>query len=282
MGDWAGNNSWSKDCEAAYFTAEDGKLSITAVADGNIRSFVKSALITSGVNDKNEPYYDWWHAEFVPGENNTIAFREGGDNPADVAITAGQVLTYDFNAGTATIEDGEVFVPAITIDGDFAEWDEIASAEPADAFKAFKITNDAKNFYFYIETDPGTRLWSGGAYLYLYFDLDNDLTTGAYSGSTGMGANNYEAYAFMYLFKGTAEAPEIATNDGGGTAEGLTFDNVVIAGNNPATASDIVKMEIVIPRANFTTQVKAGDVIGVGSYRSKDGGNIHYAGYTVL
>ena len=61
----------------------------------------------------------------------------------------------------------------------------------------------------------------------------------------------------------------------------MTMDNIVIAGNQPATSSDIVKMEIVVPRANFTTQVKAGDVIEVDSYRSKDGGNVYFPGYVV-
>ena len=59
------------------------------------------------------------------------------------------------------------------------------------------------------------------------------------------------------------------------------MDNIVIAGNHPATSSDIVKMEIVIPRANFTDQVNAGDVIEVDSYRSKDGGIIFFPGYVV-
>ena len=170
---------------------------------------------------------------------------------------------------------------SIKIDGNFDDWANVASAEPAGQFKAFKVWNDADNFYFYVECDPGSRLWSGGAYLYLYFNFKNDLTQGAYSGSTGMGDNKYDAYIFMYLFGGSADAPKIENNPNGGEAKGMTLDNIVIAGNQPASASDIVKMEIVIPRANFTDQVKAGDVIAVNSYRSKDGGNINFPGYVV-
>ncbi|MBO4742418.1 MAG: BACON domain-containing protein [Bacteroidales bacterium] len=170
---------------------------------------------------------------------------------------------------------------SITIDGNFDDWADVPGVEPAAAFNAYKVTNDADNFYFYIETDPGSRLWSGGAYLYLYFNFTNDLTQGAYSGTTGMHDNKYDAYIFMYLFGGSADAPVIENNPNGGEAKGMTMDNIVIAGNKPASSSDIVKMEIVIPRANFATQVNAGDVIAVDAYRSKDGGNIYYPGYVV-
>ena len=169
----------------------------------------------------------------------------------------------------------------IKIDGNFDDWASVPGAEPSGAFNAFKVWNDANNFYFYVESDPGSRLWSGGAYLYLYFNFKNDLTQGAYSGSTGMGDNKYDAYIFMYLFGGSADSPKIENNPNGGEAKGMTLDNIVIAGNNPASASDIVKMEIVVPRANFTDQVKAGDVIAVNSYRSKDGGNVYFPGYVV-
>ena len=181
----------------------------------------------------------------------------------------------------AIAEAGAVQTAGITIDGDFSDWDDVPGAPESDSFKTFKIWNDADNFYLYVETDPGSRLWSGGAYLYLYFDFDNDLTTGAYSGSTGMGSNSYEAYCFMYLFGGDANAPKIENNPNGGSAKGMSLDNIVIAGNNLATSTDLVKMEIVIPRSNFDDQVTAGSVIGVGSYRSKDGGSVFLSGYVV-
>ena len=182
---------------------------------------------------------------------------------------------------TSIVEEALPSEVSITIDGNFDDWAGVPSAEPSDAFNAFKVWNDADNFYFYVETDPGSRLWSGGAYLYLYFNFKNDLTQGEYGGKTGMGEHLYDAYIYMYLFGGSADAPEIVDNPNNGTAEGMTMDNIVIAGNHPATSSDIVKMEIVIPRANFTDQVNAGDVIEIDSYRSKDGGIIYFPGYVV-
>ena len=163
----------------------------------------------------------------------------------------------------------------IKIDGNYDDWANVPSAEPSDAFKAFKVWNDAENFYFYVETDPGSRLWSGGAYLYLYFDWDNNLTTGEYSGTTGMGSNKYEAYTFMYIFENnTVGAPRSDS-----VAKGLKLDNLKIAGTDSSAA--VVKFELSIPRADFDQQVKAGDVIGINSYRSKDGGNVYFPGYVV-
>ena len=282
IGDAWGADAWDFNApDAVKFVADGQVMKATVVNNSSAVRLASKVTPTAAIDGVTTPngWIDWWKTEFVYFDGK-IAYRGAGGDQDRVAVEAGKEITLDFNAGTVTV--GEPFVPAVTIDGNFDDWAEVAGAEPADAFKAFKVNNDAKNFYFYIETDPGSRLWSGGAYLYLYFDFDNNLTTGAYSGKTGMGANLYEAYAFMYLFKGSADAPAIATTAGDdAVAEGMTTNNVVIASNNPATSSDIVKMEILIPRANFTNQVNAGDVIGVGSYRSKDGGNIHLAGYTV-
>ena len=184
-------------------------------------------------------------------------------------------------AGFAGSVDGVKFTGSssaavsIKIDGNYDDWANVPSAEPSDAFKAFKVWNDAENFYFYVETDPGSRLWSGGAYLYLYFDWDNNLTTGEYSGTTGMGSNKYEAYTFMYIFENnTVGAPRSDS-----VAKGLKLDNLKIAGTDSSAA--VVKFELSIPRADFDQQVKAGDVIGINSYRSKDGGNVYFPGYVV-
>ena len=164
---------------------------------------------------------------------------------------------------------------SITIDGNYDDWADVPGATPASVFNAFKVTNDADNFYFYVETDPGSRLWEGGGYLYLYFDWDNDLSTGAYSGATGMQGHNYEAYTFMFIF----EDNKISAPTESSEAHGMTLDGLKIAGSDSSDA--IVKFEISIPRANFEQKVNAGDVIGINSYRSKDGGNVYFPGYVV-
>ena len=87
-----GNGGWDKTLEAAKFTINGKLASKTAVAAGNIRTFVSCTL--NG---------DWWHAEFVP-KDGKIVYREAGGDPEAIAIAAGQTLTYDFNAGTGVIK----------------------------------------------------------------------------------------------------------------------------------------------------------------------------------
>ena len=276
-GDWGvigGFNSWGGDVE------------MTATKDGWYEAEVEIAdasLEFKFRRDKTWGDYEYGLPEAGEVElDKEIALKEKGGN-LKVPKAGVYKLELQPNKELAKVHFvSEPFVPAIKIDGNFDDWADIEGiSDPSVSYESFKVTNDARNFYFYVETNPGSRLWSGGAYLYLYFDFDNDLTTGGYSGKTGMNGNLFEAYLFMYLFKGTADAPEVATDPNGGEGEGMVLDNIVIAGNTPATSSDIVKMEIVIPRDNFIDDVKAGDVIGVGSYRSKDGGTIHLAGYTV-
>ena len=83
---------WDEAMESALFASEGGKLSATAKADGNLRMYVASGIATSG----------WWTREFnaVSGK---IAYRLMSELDA-VPVTAGQKVTLDFNAGTATVE----------------------------------------------------------------------------------------------------------------------------------------------------------------------------------
>ena len=203
--------------------------------------------VTTELNAEN--YKAWIAPRGFVGSTDGVTFSGGGSAaPADVNIK---------------------------IDGNFDDWASVPGAEPANVYKAFKVWNDANNFYFYVETDPGSRLWSGGGYLYLYFDWDNNHTTGEYSGTTGMNGNNYEAYTFMYIF----ENNKVGAPRSDSVAKGLKLDNIQITGSD--SSAEVVKIEMSIPRADFDQQVKAGDVIGVDSYRSKDGGNVYFPGYVV-
>lgn len=69
--------------------------SVVAANDGNLRTYAKSALPAAAGN--------WWHREFVIVDGK-IAYRADGGDPAAVAVKAGQTITFDFNAGTGSIE----------------------------------------------------------------------------------------------------------------------------------------------------------------------------------
>ena len=83
---------WNTGMESAQFSAADGKLSVTVPASGNLRMYVASTIATS----------DWWTREFniIDGKITPRILEE----LAAPAVTAGQKVTLDFNAGTGVIE----------------------------------------------------------------------------------------------------------------------------------------------------------------------------------
>lgn len=166
----------------------------------------------------------------------------------------------------------------ITIDGGMSEWAAIPGKEtPNNICKVMKVYNDADNFYFYVASEPGSRgnaLWGEGAgYYYFDFDLDNDASTGIAEGSR----EGLESYMYLYLFGGSAEAPFIqATPDGGGAE--MSIEGIAAAG---VIATNLIEIELSVPRANLPSEVTAGQKIRIISWRSKDGTVIENT-YTVL
>lgn len=92
MGDAFG--SW--DAGMYPFTvAEDGTASIVTTAAGNLRMYTAAPSTVSGL--------EWWNMEYNVYEGK-IEYRGAGNDQAAVAVTAGQTVTLNFNAGTATIQ----------------------------------------------------------------------------------------------------------------------------------------------------------------------------------
>ena len=89
MGDAFGG--WDEAMAAAQFTAEDGKLVATTSNAGNLRMYVASTIATSG----------WWTREFNVIDGKIVCRTM--DELAAPAVTAGQKVILDFNAGTGTI-----------------------------------------------------------------------------------------------------------------------------------------------------------------------------------
>lgn len=88
-----GNANWNKDLESARFTIDGKNASYTTVAAG-------TQIRTCVVCELSE---DWWHAEFIP-KDGKIVYREAGGDPEQIAVAAGQTITYDFNAGTGIVK----------------------------------------------------------------------------------------------------------------------------------------------------------------------------------
>jgi hypothetical protein len=83
--------SWD---EGAYpFTVNaDGTATITANANGNLRMYVPA----DGAGN-------WWHSEFNIYDGK-IVYRAGGNDQEAVAVTAGQIITLDFNNEAGSIK----------------------------------------------------------------------------------------------------------------------------------------------------------------------------------
>lgn len=91
-----GNENWSVAKEEFLFTANEATLVSPAVAyNGNVRMYAPAPSSVTGV--------DWWQMEFNVFEGK-IEYRGAGGDQAAVAITTGQKVTLDFNAGTGSIQ----------------------------------------------------------------------------------------------------------------------------------------------------------------------------------
>ena len=71
----------------------DGTATITATAAGEVRMYTEIEGNTG----------NWWQSEYIVLDGK-IEYRGAGDDQTRVPVTAGQVVTLNFNAGTGTIE----------------------------------------------------------------------------------------------------------------------------------------------------------------------------------
>ena len=124
-------------------------------------------------------------------------------NPSQVILTTsalslGTLYTLNANGvkdlyGNAAMASGD-FTRGITIDGDFSDWDGVApiysgpiGTDGAADFKDIYMFNDANNYYFRVTLWHDIPAASGEFPLYanIYYDTDNDVSTGHLPGTIG-------------------------------------------------------------------------------------------------
>ena len=93
MGDVYGG--WDAAKAENLFTLDGTTLTSTAPTAGHIRMYAAAPTGVEGV--------DWWQMEFNVFDGK-IEYRGGGGDQAAVAVTAGQKVTLNFNAGTGSIQ----------------------------------------------------------------------------------------------------------------------------------------------------------------------------------
>ena len=94
LGDAFGGWDSTSAGQVVMTVANDGKASVVATANGLLRSFVK----IDGI--------DAWKVEFSVLNGKIVYRGNGGDfnDTTAATVSAGQTITYDFNANTATIQ----------------------------------------------------------------------------------------------------------------------------------------------------------------------------------
>lgn len=279
IGDAWGANAWDFGGDAVKFEADGQVLKATVTNDSEavrLATKVYPSAPIDGVTTGNG-WIDWWKTEYVFFDGK-IAYRGKEGDQTRVAVTAGQVITLDFNNGTVTVSGGAAPAGGITIDGDMSDWAGISGTvlepsgeegvEGAQAIWEVKGYTDANNVYVYVKRAKlgrWTQLFNGtnnAGYYYFDFDLDGNAETGDNAEHNN---GNFESWCYLYIFEGSSTEPVFrATPPGEG--HGMTITNVNCKG---VISADAVEVEVAFPRADLAAIT--GENITVGVWGNKDG-----------
>lgn len=142
----------------------------------------------------------------------------------------------------------EVYVAPVTIDGDFADWAKIddskmciatcAAEAPQKGLKVLKVYKDELFMYVYFEYDDAAIPDKSDVQCHVYFDSDNDETTGGC-------ANQWEPGCIEYMGEGhifQADAPKsfnpsLSIWTGDPLAQGWDWETVLPSGSGLFTGA---------------------------------------------
>ena len=179
------------------------------------------------------------------------------------------------NEATADADDEAAasYVPAITIDGNLSDWNEISASfdnSNNSRIREWRFKSDAQKVYFYLKLRKNRV--DGGKTLYIGLDLDNNNSTGgSYGDITGCEAY-IKAIPFTNSGEGTTPLPVNGIDNasevyskGVGTNSGVintwSYDDDT---NNPLSDNHSnIWIEISVPR-NLLGLPAAGNTITVG------------------
>ena len=177
---------------------------------------------------------------------------------------------------TLNVSDGNYFTPAVTIDGDFADWEgvETGVASESGPIISFKATYDENYVYVYNKRTWHDELWGGG-YYYFYFDTDNDQTTGI----THSDVSGLECWMYLYLFGGNLSEPVFNKVPKGETHTTGSLANIICDGAIDL-GNTIVETEVRIPRENVGIQ--NGQTVKLYTWGNKSGSNLKSEAVTLV
>lgn len=149
---------------------------------------------------------------------------------------------------TLDVSDGNYFTPAVTIDGDFSDWADVAEWESTrtsgsanSRINNWKMQADECNIYVYL--DLVTAKIKNSSYFYLGFDTDSDLSTGKSDG----GLSGFEKYVVVYpAVDGSDPVAMIQGADPRSTVNG-SWDGTLMTWCSKGESNTFV--EVCIPRS---------------------------------
>ena len=110
---------------------------------------------------------------------------------------------------TLDVSGGNYFTPAVTIDGDFADWEDVdelestrSSGSANSIINNWKMQADEYNVYIYLNVNTPYIKTNGGSYFYVGFDTDSNASTGGSHGGIG----GLEQYVVVYPTKTDSDA----------------------------------------------------------------------------
>ena len=149
---------------------------------------------------------------------------------------------------TLDVSNGNYFTPAVTIDGDFADWTDVAEWESTrtsgstnSRINNWKMQADDYNIYVYLIL--ATSKIKNSSYFYLGFDTDRDLSTGESHG----GVSGIEKYVVVYpAVDGSDPIAMIQGADPRSTVNG-SWDGTLMTWCNMGETNSL--LEVCIPRS---------------------------------
>lgn len=148
---------------------------------------------------------------------------------------------------TLDVSDGNYFKPAVTIDGDFTDWDGVTewtgirnNGESNSRINNWRMQADEYNIYVYL--DLNTEKIKNTSYLYVGFDTDNNTSTGGNGGCPGS-----DKYVVVYpAVEGSAPVAMIQGADPRSTVNG-NDDGTLMTWCNMGDVNSL--LELCIPRS---------------------------------
>ncbi len=219
-------------------------------------SYTIDGLVVTFANSSTDADSYVWNF----GDGNTSTEMSPVHTYADYGLYSVTLTATSEGGETTSTQDIElVFTPLMTIDGNFAKWDDVADFVAGDGgtITKVKLASDAKYLYIYIE---GTEQLRG--VFDFYINTDNDINTGATTWVYPAGAGA------EYLLEGfIADAGDADLFLDNPDTEDWSWNVVVPVGSGLVTASSLKAVtggkaiEISILRELAT---EFGDIIHIG------------------